>query len=103
MPLFLLKKPRAPVDIIFRKNRKERNGEKLSKPIYDKNKLLEALEAVRIATVKGIFSESERRKVVEDLGSYKLSNEVRSMCVQRKGILHECGELREILDFFDSV
>lgn len=75
----------------------------MSKPIYDKNKLLEALEAVRIATVKGIFSESERRKVVEDLGSYNLSDEVRAMCVQRKGILHESGELADILGFFEPV
>ena len=72
----------------------------MNNKVYAKAQLLAALEAVRIATVKGVFTEGERRMVVEDLISNSLSERVGSMLESRKGIQNECGELETIKEFF---
>ena len=67
---------------------------------YSKVKLMEALSALSIATEMGVFTQPEKKEVLEAIKAHRLSPTVAGMLDGRHGYCNEYGQLDIILDFF---
>ena len=67
---------------------------------YSKEKLVKALDALSIAAEMGVFTQPEKKAVLEAIKAHRLSPGVSGMLSGRHGFCNECGQLDIIQDFF---